>query len=112
MGEPLTENPRVHELKTWPEFFDRLIDGSKNFEIRKNDRGYRVGDRLRLQEFVPCENCGGTGLVRRYTELDDCFCKYTENKRGRYTGREVGRVVTYVTDFQQKPGVVVMGVRG
>jgi hypothetical protein len=44
---------KVHILKTYPESFDALEDGSKTFEIRKNDRNYNVGDILFLKEFIP-----------------------------------------------------------
>lgn len=42
-----------HELKLHPKFFLRVQDGTKTFEIRKNDRDYQVGDRLILREFDP-----------------------------------------------------------
>ena len=35
---------KIHELKTLPEYFDAVFMGKKNFEIRKNDRDYKVGD--------------------------------------------------------------------
>jgi len=60
----------VHQLKSWPEFFGPLLDGSKNFELRKNDRDYRVGDHLLLQEYEPRDQ--------------------------RFTGRELAKRVTYV----------------
>ena len=60
----------VHRLKSWPEFFEPLLDGSKTFELRKNDRDYRVGDHLLLQEYEP--------------------------RTDTYTGREIGRRVSYV----------------
>ena len=44
---------RVHRLKVWPEYFQALNDLKKNFEVRKNDRDYRVGDCLILQEWDP-----------------------------------------------------------
>ena len=40
-----------HELKIWPEYFDPVEAGLKTFEIRKNDRGFAMGDRLLLREF-------------------------------------------------------------
>lgn len=43
----------VHELKCWPEYMDALLDGSKTFEIRRDDRGFAVGDTLRLTEYHP-----------------------------------------------------------
>lgn len=38
----------IHKLKCHSEFFDAVVSGSKSFEIRKNDRGYEVGDDLHL----------------------------------------------------------------
>lgn len=82
-----------HELKTYPEHFDATRDGCKPFEIRKNDRNYQVGDILILQEYIP------PGI-------------FIENRKGNgYTGYEIRREVTFITDFAQQPGYVVMGLR-
>lgn len=45
--------PTHHHLKTWPIYWDAVKDGSKPFEIRKNDRGYQVGDVLHLFRWDP-----------------------------------------------------------
>lgn len=42
-----------HDLKVWPEYFEAIAAGKKMFEIRKNDRGYQVGDTLNLREYAP-----------------------------------------------------------
>jgi len=42
---------KVHELKTINPFFQDVWDGKKDFEVRKNDRDFKVGDRLKLIEF-------------------------------------------------------------
>jgi hypothetical protein len=45
----------VHELKLQQPFFDDVFFSRKDFEVRKNDRNFKVGDRLKLIEF-PSEN--------------------------------------------------------
>lgn len=81
----------VHELKTWPEYFGPIIDGTKTFEVRNNDRGFAVGDILRLREWNPAK------------DGDD-----------RYTGREVSVRVIYILDgrgiFGLQSGCVAMGI--
>jgi hypothetical protein len=62
---------KVHELKTWPEPYQAMIDGVKHHEVRRNDREFEVGDRLLLREWDP--------------------------ETQTYSGREQGRTVTYMT---------------
>lgn len=64
----------VHDLKVWPAYFEKIILNEKTFELRKDDCGFKVGDRLRLREWDP-----------RVGAQD-----------GAYTGREVFRDVTYM----------------
>ncbi len=52
---------RTHFLKTWPEHFEAVMSGAKRFELRVNDRDFRVGDRLELAEFDPGLDGGFTG---------------------------------------------------
>jgi accessory colonization factor AcfC len=42
-----------HELKIWPQYYARVADGSKTFEIRDNDRGFQPGDTVVLKEWNP-----------------------------------------------------------
>ena len=42
-----------HELKIWPQYFERVRDGSKTFEVRENDRGFQSGDTVTLCEWDP-----------------------------------------------------------
>lgn len=41
----------IHELKILPQYFKEVVNGNKNFEVRKNDRNFKKGDLLILQEF-------------------------------------------------------------
>ena len=81
-----------HELKTWPEFYRCLESGEKTFELRKDDRGFRAGDVLRLREW------------RRLRVVDGVA-------EGEYTGREMRRTVTYVlSGFGLERGYVALGL--
>lgn len=42
---------KTHELKILPEFFTAVLEGRKTFELRNNDRDYKVDDVLLLKEF-------------------------------------------------------------
>ncbi|RZI48444.1 DUF3850 domain-containing protein [Lactococcus kimchii] len=41
---------KTHELKLDIKYFDDVESGKKNFEIRKNDRDFQVGDILELKK--------------------------------------------------------------
>ncbi|PAD85461.1 RNA-binding protein [Niallia circulans] len=75
----------IHHLKIQPEYFDSVSKGIKSFEIRKNDRNYKVGDVLLLQVYIPSEM--------------------------KFTGRVLDRKITYITDYAQHEGYVVMGIK-
>lgn len=40
-----------YALKISPKYFDDVASGRKNFEIRKNDRNYQVGDYVKFKEW-------------------------------------------------------------
>lgn len=52
-----------HELKIQSEYYEAVEDGSKRFELRKNDRGYQVGDILTLCEHKNNEYAGRSTMV-------------------------------------------------
>lgn len=49
-----------HVLKIWPQYYCRVADGSKTFEVRKNDRGFQPGDTVELREWNPLPVAGFT----------------------------------------------------
>lgn len=80
-------NYKVHELKTWPEFFQAMWNNDKPFEYRKNDdRDFKKGDLLICQEWNP--------------------------KTQEYTGREIDARVTYVLENQMgvPEGYAILGL--
>lgn len=42
-----------HSLKSWPEYFVLHSTGELEMSIRKNDRGYKVGDTCQFCEWIP-----------------------------------------------------------
>jgi len=58
---------KVHELKIEKKYFDARLQGIKQYEIRLNDRGFKVGDVLHLREIVP---------ERKYTGREE-LCEVT-----------------------------------
>ena len=58
------------EKKVWPEYFEKILSGEKNFELRLADWECKAGDILVLKEWNP--------------------------ETSRYTGRELEKEVTYV----------------
>lgn len=72
-----------HNLKILPEYYIAVSDGSKTFEIRKNDRDFHLGDIVMLQEY----------------------------DESGFRGRNILVEIVYITDFEQKDNYVVLGIR-
>ena len=61
----------IHELKTDPAVFKAVVVvGDKNFELRKNDRAFEVGDLLLLQETTRTGAEIAAGAPLEYTGRD------------------------------------------
>lgn len=74
----------THVLKVSPEEFEALVSHLKEFEIRKDDRNFQVGDTLELRERDP--------------------------KKGRNTGKVIFRRIRYKIKgrFGLPPDICVM----
>ena len=64
-----------HIVKIDPEYFDDVVNKVKKFEVRKNDRNYKVGNIIELREF--------------------------NRKRNEYTGRTITAEITYILDNEE-----------
>jgi len=64
-----------HELKIWPQYYQAVKDGSKTFEVRKNDRGFQKDDLIVLREFNPNESTRPSKLSKIIT-----LGKYTDSE--------------------------------
>lgn len=79
-----SETGQVHELKIHPEYIKDVATGFKNFEVRKADRQFAIGDRLLLKEWCP--------IKERYTGVI-CLRKVIYILKGGQFGIEDGYVV-------------------
>ena len=74
---------KIHRLKILKEYADAKMQGIKPFEIRKNDRDYKVGDYI------------------YYTAI---------NENGDKIDHEIDKwcfIIRYITNYNQKDGYVV-----
>lgn len=44
---------KTHDLKILPVYFSEVVKENKRFEVRKNDRDFKIGDFLHLKEWDP-----------------------------------------------------------
>ena len=71
-----------HELKIWPCYFERVLDGTKTFEVRDtHDRSFQKGDVVVLNEYNP----------------DDTVAKCL-----KYSGRKAEFFIGYVLPLDNK----------
>lgn len=77
---------KVHNLKIKPCYFNDVIRGIKTFEVRYNDRDFKKGDYIILEEF---------------------------NNHGYYTGRFITAEIIYILkdDEYLKENYVVLGIK-
>ena len=66
----------IHKLKLSADYYDDSASGVKTFEIRKNDRNFKVGDILELREWI-------------WSALDN---------KGVYTGNVHWKIITYILE--------------
>jgi len=76
---------KTHELKTWPMYFRAIVEGKKNFEIRRDDRDFSPGDVLLLIEY--------------------------ERQAQHFTGAQVERKITYILREHEglREGFAILG---
>ena len=78
---------RLHKLKTWMPQFQHVVDELKLFDYRPDDRGFRVGDNILLEEW--------------------------NQSKSIYTGRSVMVTITYkvANKFGIPNGYCILGIK-
>ncbi len=91
----------IHELKILPEYFQAILTGDKNFELRKNDRHFKVGDKLILKE----HEIGRNKFPKTYP--------YQTPLSIGYTGRKLTKMITYILpggEYGLQEGYVILAL--
>lgn len=71
---------KVHEVKLATIYYDDVASGKKSFELRKNDRHYKQGDALKMQEYEAGNYTGRylmadiVYMLEDYTGLQEGYC--------------------------------------
>jgi len=78
---------KIYELKTANPYFIDILNGRKNFEVRFNDRDFKVGEFLLLRE-------------------------YSFNLTPSYSGKEILCEIIYILNNPKyvKKGYIIMGI--
>jgi hypothetical protein len=74
----------IHDVRSWSYLYEEMIQGRKKHDLRRNDRNYKVGDKLLLIEF--------------------------DQTRGVETGRRALFSITYITGRSTVPCAVSTAV--
>lgn len=88
-----------HDLKIWPIHFARILDGTKTFEIRENDRYFQPGDTVTLQEWDPEPESSAEGKSKTMTSRG-----YTGNQAGPFNIGVVYPLASNEVVFSLLPG--------
>lgn len=64
--------PKTHELKILPEYFQAVWNEEKTFELRKDDRDYKVGDWVLLKEWDGEKYTGSALILKINYILRNC----------------------------------------
>jgi len=86
------QHQEIHSLKILSEYFNDVKKGIKTFEVRKNDRDYKVGDILILKEWIPGEN----------------------SIEGHYTNKNIRKKIVYILEggkFGLDNDYVILGIK-
>ena len=75
---------KTHKVKSWSYLFQQHVSGARVHDLRINDRDYKVGDKVILQEY--------------------------DNTKGDYTGAELAVEITYATGHDAIPCAVSSAV--
>lgn len=102
----------IHAVKILPTFFKDVVELQKKFEVRKDDRGYKVGDFLALNEYDGTNYTGRCCIVEiEYILKDDTMLVNDHIVIGIAPCFIGGQKETYARDFITSHDIPVYATR-
>jgi ASC-1-like (ASCH) protein len=83
----------LHKLKIKQCYLIHILDGQKTFEVRKNDRDFQVGDKIR---FLPLES-DNYNVYSLVTEIPDYRINYI---LAEFSGLQQNHVCLAITPIE------------
>lgn len=84
----------IHKLKCWEPYYDAIVAGDKQFDVRRDDRGFQKGDLVLLEKY--------DGKKHRYV------CPAGKMARPYAIEKKIKYILTG-GQFGIEPGYVVLG---
>ncbi len=75
----------THHIKILPIHYEEIKSGRKKFEIRYNDKNYKIGDIVELEEFLGIEE------IPSCPDKYSCEGKKYDERQGKYNPCPLGR---------------------
>lgn len=103
---------QLHKLKINKEYWDALISGAMPFTVRRDDRGFQKGDKIKFFKYDPTPHKSGEFYDQSYFKRESQYQKKrtaTQEDGVYWTG-----MITYVLSGGQygiEPGYVVLGLK-
>lgn len=86
---------KLHEIKIKEDYFNAILRGEKTFELRKNDRDYKVGD---LIHFIDIKQ----------SNSDNCDCDIYINEDDLY---KITYILKNVEEYGLDKDYCILGIK-
>ncbi len=98
----------VINKKCWKQYFEKVLDGKKTYEVRLNDDYYQIGDRLILEEY---DNYNSEKTGRSVTKIITDILYVQSDSEIRFGSTELTFQRFWSLEQQKKFGLVILSLK-